>query len=126
MILVRPGDKIAVDGIVTEGSSFVDESMLNGEPVPSLKEINSYVYAGTLNQRGSFLFKADKTGSDTMLSQIIKMVKEAQGSKAPVEKLVDKIASVFVPIIIIIELLSFATWFFLDPENGFTHGLLPL
>ena len=126
VILVRPGDKIAVDGIVTEGSSFVDESMLNGEPVPSLKEINSYVYAGTLNQRGSFLFKADKTGSDTMLSQIIKMVKEAQGSKAPVEKLVDKIASVFVPIIIIIALLSFATWFFLDPENGFTHGLLSL
>jgi P-type Cu2+ transporter len=126
LILVRPGEKIAVDGKVTEGSSWVDESMLNGEPLPTLKQENDTVYAGTINQKGSFRFVAGKVGADTLLSQIIRMVQEAQGSKAPVQKLADKIASVFVPVVIGIALLSFAAWIILGGENGFTHGLLAL
>ncbi|MDH6533363.1 Cu2+-exporting ATPase [Parabacteroides sp. PM5-20] len=126
ILLVKPGEKIAVDGWVTEGSSYVDESMLSGEPVPVLKETNHKVFAGTINQKGSFRFQAEKVGSETMLAQIIRMVQEAQGSKAPVQKLVDKIAAVFVPIVISIALLSFLLWLVLDPVNGFTHGLLAL
>lgn len=126
ILVVKPGDKIAVDGIVTEGSSYVNESMLSGEPVPVLKEEKAKVYAGTINQKGSFRFKAEKVGSETMLSQIIKMVQDAQGSKAPVQKLVDKIASIFVPVIIGISVLSFILWMILDPANGFTHGLLAM
>src|SRR5690606_5140426 len=91
LLLVKPGEKIAVDGIVVSGSSYVDESMLSGEPVPVLKDKNQKVFAGTINQKGSFEFKAVKVGKDTLLSQIIKMVQDAQGSKAPVQKLVDKI-----------------------------------
>lgn len=125
-ILVKPGEKIAVDGTVIEGNSYVDESMLSGEPVPVLKELDSKVYAGTINQKGSFRFKAGKIGSETMLAQIIRMVQEAQGSKAPVQKLVDKIASIFVPVIIGISLLSFVLWLVLDPVSGFTHGLLAM
>lgn len=123
-LLVKPGEKIAVDGMVCEGNSYVDESMLNGEPVPVYKEKDSHVFAGTINQKGSFQFKAEKVGSDTMLAHIIHMVQEAQGSKAPVQKLVDKIAGIFVPVILSIALLSFVLWLILAPENGFTHGLL--
>lgn len=125
-IIVKPGEKVAVDGIVSQGSSFVDESMLSGEPVPVRKETNDKVFSGTINQKGSFQFKAEKVGADTMLSHIIKMVQEAQGSKAPVQKLVDKIASVFVPIVIGIALLSLIAWIILGGENGFTQGLLAL
>ena len=96
VILVKPGEKIAVDGIVISGNSYVDESMLSGEPVPVLKNKNEKVFAGTINQKGSFQFKAVKVGKETMLAQIIKMVQDAQGSKAPVQKLVDKIAGIFV------------------------------
>lgn len=123
-LLVKPGEKIAVDGMVCEGNSYVNESMLNGEPVPVYKEKGSHVFAGTINQKGSFQFKAEKVGSDTMLAHIIHMVQEAQGSKAPVQKLVDKIAGIFVPVILSIALLSFVLWLILAPENGFTHGLL--
>ncbi|MBP8777190.1 MAG: copper-translocating P-type ATPase [Bacteroidaceae bacterium] len=125
-ILVKPGEKIAVDGVVTEGSSYVDESMLSGEPIPVEKQINDSVFGGTINQKGSFRFEAQKVGSETILAQIIQMVQDAQGSKAPVQKLVDKIAGIFVPIVMSIALLSFILWFTLDGNNGFAHGLLAL
>ena len=126
ILLVKPGEKIAVDGLVTEGSSYVDESMLTGEPVAVLKEKDSKVFAGAINQKGSFCFRAEKVGADTVLAQIIKTVQEAQGSKAPVQKLVDKIAGVFVPTIIGIAVLSFILWLTLDSGTGFIHGLLAL
>ncbi|GAB6121502.1 heavy metal translocating P-type ATPase [Dysgonomonas termitidis] len=126
LILVKPGEKIAVDGRVTEGTSYVDESMLSGEPVPVLKEADEKVFAGTINQKGSFRFKAEKVGSETMLAQIIKMVQEAQGSKAPVQKLVDKIAGIFVPVVISIAIVSFIIWLVSGGSGGFTHGLLAL
>ncbi len=123
MIVVKPGERIAVDGTVTEGSSFIDESMLSGEPIPVCKSAGAKVYAGTINQKGSFRFRAEKVGADTMLSHIIHLVQEAQGSKAPVQQLVDKIAAVFVPAIMTIAVLTFIAWIVLA-ENGFTHGLL--
>lgn len=126
VISVKPGERIAVDGTVSEGESYVDESMLSGEPVAVLKKKNEKVYAGTINQKGAFRFTADKTGSDTMLAQIIRMVQDAQGSKAPVQNLVDKIAGVFVPTIIILSLLTFSAWMILAPTDGFTHGLLAM
>jgi Cu2+-exporting ATPase len=125
-IVVKPGEQIAVDGIVINGNSFVDESMLSGEPVPVLKNENDKVFAGTINQKGSFQFKADKVGSETMLAHIIKMVQDAQGSKAPVQKLVDKIAGIFVPIVIVIAVASFIVWNIFGGDNGFTQGLLAL
>jgi Cu2+-exporting ATPase len=125
-IIVKPGEKIAVDGTVINGNSYVDESMLSGEPVPVLKNETEKVFAGTINQKGSFQFKADKVGSETMLAQIIKMVQDAQGSKAPVQKLVDKIAGIFVPIVIVIAVASFIVWNIFGGDNGFTQGLLAL
>ena len=125
-ILVKPGERIAVDGIVVTGESYVDESMLNGEPVPMHKQSGEKVFAGTINQKGTFRFVADKIGSDTMLAQIIRMVQDAQGSKAPVQKLVDKIARFFVPAIISISIIAFVAWIFLAPTNGFTNGLLAM
>ncbi len=124
VILVKPGEKIAVDGMVTSGSSYVDESMLSGEPVPVLKNENEKVFAGTINQKGSFQFKAVKVGKETMLAQIIKMVQDAQGSKAPVQKLVDKIAGIFVPVVIGIAILTFVLWLILGGDNGLVQGLL--
>jgi P-type Cu2+ transporter len=124
IILVRPGEKIAVDGEVTGGSSWVDESMLSGEPVPVFKNEKDKVYSGTINQKGSFRFRAEKVGGETRLAQIIKLVRDAQGSKAPVQKLVDKIAGVFVPVVIVIALFSLGAWLLLDSTNGFTLGLI--
>lgn len=126
IILVKPGERIAVDGIVTEGTSYVDESMLSGEPVAVSKKKDAKVFAGTINQKGSFHFRAEKVGTDTLLAKIIHMVQDAQGSKAPVQQLVDKIAGIFVPVIMGIAVLSFIAWMVLDGENGFTHGLLAL
>ena len=126
VILVKPGEKIAVDGFVVNGTSFVDESMLSGEPLPVMKKEEDKVFAGTINQKGSFQFKAEKIGSETMLAHIIQMVQDAQGSKAPVQKLVDKIAGIFVPIVIGIALLSFVVWLIFGGENAFTQGLLAL
>ena len=126
IILVKPGERIAVDGVVVTGESYVDESMLNGEPVPLHKQSGEKVFAGTINQKGTFRFVADKIGSDTMLAQIIRMVQDAQGSKAPVQKLVDRIARFFVPAIISISIIAFVAWIFLAPTNGFTNGLLAM
>ncbi len=126
VLLVKPGDKIAVDGKVIEGNSYVDESMISGEPIPVLKEKGTDVFAGTINQKGSFRFSAEKVGKYTLLAQIIQMVQQAQGSKAPVQKLVDKIAGIFVPIVIGIAVLSLIVWIIFGGENGFTQGLLAL
>ena len=126
ILIVKPGERIAVDGIVTDGSSYVDESMLSGEPVPVTKRPDAKVYAGTINQKGSFRFRAEKVGTDTLLARIIHLVQDAQGSKAPVQKLVDRVAAVFVPTIMGIALLSFVLWMVLAPSEGFTHGLLAL
>lgn len=126
IILVKPGERIAVDGRVTEGRSYVDESMLSGEPIAVAKQKDAQVFAGTINQKGSFRFSAEKVGTDTLLAKIIHMVQDAQGSKAPVQQLVDKIAGIFVPVIIGIAILSFIIWMLLDGQSGFTHGLLAL
>ncbi len=123
IILVKPGGKIAVDGIVTEGNSWVDESMLSGEPVPVPKKESDPVFAGTINQNGRFRFRAEKVGSETMLARIIKMVQDAQGSKAPVQKLVDKLAGIFVPMVILVALVAFILWNLLGGDEAFTHGL---
>ncbi|MEO5650050.1 MAG: heavy metal translocating P-type ATPase [Ginsengibacter sp.] len=125
-ILVKPGEKIAVDGKLSSGNSFVDESMISGEPTPVEKMKGDTVFAGTINQKGSFQFIADKVGGDTVLAHIIKMVQEAQGSKAPVQKLVDKIAGIFVPVVIGIAVLSMTIWVIFGGDNGLTHGLLAL
>lgn len=124
VIIVRPGEKIAVDGVVTNGISYVDESTITGEPIPAEKKSDDKVFAGTINQKGSFQFKAVKVGADTVLSNIIRMVQEAQGSKAPVQKLVDKIAGIFVPIVIGIAILTFVVWMVSGGDNAFTHALL--
>jgi Cu2+-exporting ATPase len=123
-LIVRPGEKIPVDGAVLSGSSFVDESMISGEPVAIEKKAGDRVFSGTINQKGSFQFEAQKVGGDTVLAQIIKMVQEAQGSKAPVQKLVDRIAGVFVPIVIGISILTFIAWMIIGGDNAFTHALL--
>jgi len=124
LVVVRPGERIPVDGRVSSGSSFVDESMISGEPMPVEKEKGAPVFAGTINQKGSFRFEAEKVGEETVLAHIIRMVREAQGSKAPVQKLVDKIAGIFVPVVILIALLSFAAWMVFGGKDAFTHGLL--
>lgn len=124
VIVVRPGEKLPVDGVVESGQSYVDESMISGEPVPVEKKAGESVFAGTINQRGSFRFTAQKVGGNTILAQIIRMVQEAQGSKAPVQKMVDKIAGIFVPVVIGIALLTFATWMLFGGGNAFSHALL--
>lgn len=126
VVVVKPGDKIPVDGTVLNGSSFVDESMISGEPLPAEKQAGDKVFAGTINQKGSFRFSAEKIGSETVLGQIIHMVQQAQGSKAPVQKLVDKIAGIFVPVVIGISILSLITWIIFGGENGLTQGLLAM
>ncbi|PYF76843.1 heavy metal translocating P-type ATPase [Pedobacter nutrimenti] len=125
-LMVRPGEKIPVDGLVDGGSSYVDESMITGEPVAVWKEAGKKVFAGTINQKGSFRFKAEKVGEQTMLAQIIKLVQEAQGSKAPVQKLVDRIAGIFVPIVMFIAVLTMGAWLIFGGQSGFTHGLMAM
>ncbi len=124
LLLVKPGEKIPVDGQVISGESYVDESMITGEPVPVSKQPGNAVFAGTINQKGSFRFMAEKVGSATLLSQIIQLVQEAQGTKAPVQKLVDKIAGIFVPAVMGIAVLTFLLWLLLGGEHAFTQGLL--
>ncbi|MCY7359056.1 MAG: heavy metal translocating P-type ATPase [Rudanella sp.] len=124
VIVVRPGEKIPVDGVVESGESFVDESMISGEAIPVAKQTGEVVFAGTINQKGAFRFTAQKVGGETVLAQIIRMVQEAQGSKAPVQKLVDKIAGIFVPVVIGIAVLTFGVWMFLGGENAFTQALM--
>ncbi len=124
VIIVRPGEKIPVDGVVDSGETFVDESMISGEAIPVAKRTGDPVFAGTINQKGSFRFTTQKVGGQTVLGQIIRMVQEAQGSKAPVQKLVDKIAGIFVPVVLGIAILTFAGWMIVGGTNAFTHALL--
>jgi Cu2+-exporting ATPase len=125
-ILVRSGEKIPVDGVLFEGNSFVDESMISGEPVAVEKIPGSPVFAGTINKKGSFRFTAEKVGGGTLLAQIIQLVQDAQGSKAPVQKLVDKIASIFVPVVMGIALLTLVLWLAFGGQYAFTQGLLAM
>lgn len=124
IIVLRPGERVSVDGVVVSGSSYLDESMISGEPIAVLKEVNDKLFAGTINQKGSLHFKAEKVGADTLLAHIVKMVQLAQGSKAPVQKLVDKIAGIFVPVVIGISILTFAVWMLIGGEQAFSHALL--
>ncbi len=124
LIIIKPGAKIPVDGIITEGASFIDESMVTGEPMPVQKKIGDSVVSGTINTSGSFTFKATKVGSETLLAQIIKMVEEAQGSRAPIQALADKISGVFVPIVIAISFITLALWLLIGTEYlGFSQAL---
>ncbi|MCI0850189.1 MAG: copper-translocating P-type ATPase, partial [Chloroflexi bacterium] len=124
VVVVRPGEKIAVDGVVVEGRSAVDESMLTGESLPVEKGPEDDVFGATLNKTGSFRFRATKVGKDSALSQIIRLVQEAQGSKAPIQRLADVIASYFVPIVISIALGTFVAWLVFGPSPAFTFALL--
>jgi len=124
LIVVKPGGKIPVDGVLTEGSSYVDEAMVTGEPIPVEKKAGDAVVAGTMNTKGHFIFKATKVGSETLLASIIKMVSEAQGSKAPIQGLADKISSVFVPIVLVFAVFVFAAWLFFGiPTLGLAQAL---
>ncbi|HIY92591.1 MAG TPA: copper-translocating P-type ATPase [Candidatus Companilactobacillus pullicola] len=111
LIKVKPGQKIAVDGVITEGSSTVDESMVTGESMPVTKKIGDKVIGSTINSNGTFMFKAEKVGSDTMLSQIVELVKKAQNSHAPIQNLTDKVSEIFVPVVLILSILTFLVWY---------------
>ncbi|MCG8409716.1 MAG: heavy metal translocating P-type ATPase [Bacteroidales bacterium] len=126
VIIIRPGEKIPVDGKIIEGSSSVDESMITGESIPVEKHEGDKLIGATLNKRGSFKMQAEKVGKDTMLSQIINIVQKAQGSKAPVQKIADKIASFFVPVVMGISIISALCWFFLGPAPQITHAIVAL
>ncbi len=121
---VRPGDKVPVDGIVLEGSSSIDESMITGESVPVEKQTDSKVTGGTVNGTGSFIMKAERVGSDTMLAQIVNMVAEAQRSRAPIQAMADRVASWFVPTVVSAALITFGLWMFLGPEPRFAHAIV--
>jgi|GEM_PF-27841 len=124
LILIKPGAKIPVDGIVVEGTSFIDESMVTGEPMPAQKKVGDSVVAGTINTTGSFVFKATKVGGETLLAHIVKMVEEAQGSKAPIQALADKISAIFVPTVLVIALFSLGAWLFFGTSAlGFSQAL---
>ncbi|KTD42208.1 copper-transporting P-type ATPase [Legionella parisiensis] len=124
MLRVRPGEKIPVDGEVVEGRSNVDESMVTGESMPVNKEAGTKVIGATINQNGSFIMKAEHVGSDTMLSHIVQMVSDAQRSRAPIQRLADRVSGWFVPTVILIAAVAFFTWFFLGPQPSFSYGLL--
>ena len=126
VIRVRPGDKVPVDGIVLEGTSAIDESMLTGESLPVEKSAGSEVIGGTLNRTGSFTFRATRVGKDTALAQIVKLVEDAQGSKAPIQRLADQISSYFVPAVLGLALLTFGIWYLLGPEPKFTYALVSM
>ena len=127
VLVVRPGEKVPVDGTITAGSSYVDESLLSGEPVPVEKQVGSKVFEGTINQKGSFNFRAESVGNATILARIIALVQEAQNSKAPIRRLVDKVAGVFVPTVMLIALISFFAWLLFDNipgDSALTRALL--
>lgn len=124
VVEVRAGERLAADGRVISGGSHVDESLLTGEPLPSAKHPGDRVFAGTVNGSGSFRFEVTRRGDATLLAHIVRAVREAQGSRSPVEQLVDRVARVFVPVIFAVALLSFAAWWLLAPEEGFSHGVL--
>lgn len=123
-VSVRPGERIPVDGVVTDGSSYVDESMISGEPVAVGKQAGDKVLAGTINQKGSFILEAKQVGSGTVLARIVRMVQEAQGSKAPVQRIVDRVSAVFVPTVIGISILTFAVWMLVGGASSLTYALL--
>jgi Cu2+-exporting ATPase/Cu+-exporting ATPase len=123
-IVIKPGSKIPVDGEIVEGVSFIDESMITGEPMPIERKIGDLVVAGTINTTGSFIFKATKIGSETLLAQIIKMVEEAQGSRAPIQRLADKISGIFVPIVLVLSVVALALWLILGTGPlGFSQAI---
>jgi heavy metal translocating P-type ATPase len=124
VVLVRPGEKIAVDGEIVEGASHIDESMISGEPLPVSKTVGADVVGGTLNTSGSFSFRATKVGGDTMLAQIIRMVEEAQGGKLPIQGVVDQITAWFVPAVIVLAIATFAIWFIWGPEPAHAFALV--
>jgi P-type Cu+ transporter len=124
LLLVRPGEKVPVDGVVLAGESAVDESMITGESIPVSKREGDEVIGATVNKTGSFRFRATKVGSETALAQIIRMVEQAQGSKAPIQRLADSISAIFVPVVILIATMTFFVWLWLGPEPAFTHALL--
>jgi P-type Cu2+ transporter len=124
LLRVKPGEKIPVDGVVKDGQSFCDESMITGEPVPVEVNQGKRIFAGTINQKGSLTFVAKQVGNDTVLSRIIQAVREAQGSKAPIQRLVDKVAGIFVPVVLLISLMTFLSWMLLAQDQAFSHALL--
>lgn len=124
ILLVKPGERIPVDGLILTGSSTIDESMLTGESIPVTKEIGQKVFAATINKTGSFTLRATGVGAETVLAQIIRLVEEAQGSKAPIQRLADKVASVFVPAVFVIAIITFAIWYFLPADNNFSRALI--
>ena len=124
MVVVRPGEQIPVDGQLSEGDSYVDESMISGEPVPVEKKKGDKVLAGTINQRGSFIIHATQVGSETVLARIISMVQEAQGSKAPVQRIVDRITGIFVPVVLGIAILTFVLWVAIGGSEYISYGIL--
>jgi heavy metal translocating P-type ATPase len=124
ILKVKPGDKIPVDGVITEGETTIDESMITGEPIPVNKAVNDKVSSGTINGNQSFLMKAEKVGSDTLLSQIIHMVNDASRSRAPIQNLADKVSGYFVPVVVIISLLTFAVWAIWGPEPAYVYALV--
>ena len=126
LIILKPGDKVPVDGKVKKGNSFIDESMISGEPIPVEKTKGSKVFAGTINQKGSLRIIATKIGNETLLSQIIKLVEHAQSSKPAIQKMADKVAGIFVPIVIGLSILTFIIWYFLGPEPSSTYALMTL
>jgi P-type Cu+ transporter len=126
LVVVRPGEKIPVDGVVTEGNSSVDESMLTGESIPVAKEPGAEVWGATLNQRGYLVFQATRVGQDMVLSQIIRLVEEAQTTKAPIERLVDKVAGIFVPVVMVLATITFLSWYFLGPPPAFSRAIISL
>jgi Cu+-exporting ATPase len=121
---VRPGEKVPVDGIVVEGHSSIDESMISGEPIPVEKDAGAKITAGTLNGTGGFVMRAERVGADTLLSQIVKMVSEAQRSRAPIQRLADRVSSYFVPAVIVAAIVTFFVWLFVGPEPRFAHALV--
>ena len=124
LILIRPGERIPTDGVVVDGHSTVDESMLTGESLPISKERESEVFAGTMNVSGGFTFRSTRVGSETALGQIIRLVEEAQGSKAPIQRFADKVASIFVPVVLVLAVVTFAVWYFAVPDASFSRALL--
>lgn len=124
ILLVKPGERIPVDGVLLSGESTIDESMLTGESMPVSKEIGQKVFAATINKMGSFTFRATGVGTQTALAQIIRLVEEAQGSKAPIQRLADKVAAVFVPVVFIIALVTFLIWYFLPDQGNFSRALI--
>ncbi|MGC8905976.1 MAG: heavy metal translocating P-type ATPase [Desulfomonilaceae bacterium] len=123
-VVVRPGEKIPTDGVVLDGRSTVDESLLTGESMPVPKTAGSEVFGGTINNEGFLAFHATKVGSETVLAQIIRLVEEAQGSKAPIQRVADRLAAVFVPVVLVIAALTFLLWYYLAPDAGFSQALL--